>query len=34
MHFDAETLTFEKGVIINNEAVHFQPPKTAKKWKL
>jgi len=31
MHFDAETLTFEKGVIINNEAVHFQPPKNRQE---
>ena len=31
MHFDMESWTFEKGVIINNEAVHFQPPKSRQE---
>ncbi len=31
MHFDIESLTFEKGVIVNNEAVHFQPPKNRQE---
>ena len=31
MYFDEETWVFERGVIIDNEAVHFQPPKSRQE---